>query len=227
MKWASSYPLRRLPSLASLALVFGVLVLLAVPAQANPQPVTGACCFPCAPCQVLFAYDCEQQGGVYYGDFTTCDPSPCSPPPTVCCYPDGSCAVVDCMTGCGDGFAMPGQWCDPNPCPVPTGACCSFVGICQILSQAACIEVWGGWMGPDVTSCSPNPCPDCKVPCSSDACCLPDGQCLLAWRSACEGHGGVWQGSASTCSPSPCATSGLPEPKLESRTWGQLKSHFR
>ena len=39
--------------------------------------VLGACCFESAACVLLPQAACEQQGGVYIGDGTDCDPDPC------------------------------------------------------------------------------------------------------------------------------------------------------
>jgi hypothetical protein len=96
------------------------------------------------------------------------------------------------------------------------------------------VEIWGGWMGSGETSCVPNPCPGCKLPCSSDACCLPDGSCRLAWATACEAHQGIWKGSGVLCTPDPCVPSSVPElqpgpqpPMYKLRTWGQVKSSYR
>jgi hypothetical protein len=84
-------------------------------------------------------------------------------------------------------------------------------------------------MGEGFTTCVPNPCPDCLLPCSSDACCLPDGSCRLTYASTCQAHEGIWQGYGLACVPDPCVTSSAPDPTpmYEIRTWGQVKSIYR
>jgi hypothetical protein len=228
MKRTSVRPLLRM---SCLAVVLNVLVLLPAPVLANPLPVDGACCFVYGDCQVIFEYLCQQQGGSYQGDFTTCEPNPCSPGHFACCFPNGNCVVMTSPPLCESqgGTFIPVAECAPSPCP-PAGACCHSNGACEILTQAACVELWGGWMGSGETSCVPNPCPACKLPCSSDACCLPDGSCRLTWATTCEAHQGIWKGSGAPCVPDPCATSSAPEPPTttyETRTWGQIKRSYR
>lgn len=41
-------------------------------------PVLGACCFAAAPCQQRTAVDCADLGGVYRGDYTSCDTTDCA-----------------------------------------------------------------------------------------------------------------------------------------------------
>ncbi len=44
-------------------------------------PPTGACCFADGSCVVLEQQQCEEQGGSYQGDGSTCEPDPCEPTP--------------------------------------------------------------------------------------------------------------------------------------------------
>ena len=46
-----------------------------------PPPAIGACCIGDI-CVVLPAGECDNQGGTFQGDGTTCDPDPCVPVPT-------------------------------------------------------------------------------------------------------------------------------------------------
>ncbi len=157
------------------------------------------------------------------------------PPPGACCFPDGSCQVLDAYSCPEAGGTWMGDFteCAPNPCPQPTGPCCfPGTGQCEVMTEAECLEQWGGWMGEEWPNCEPNPCPDCKLlPCSSDACCLPDGSCVPTWPSTCEARGGTWQGLGSTCSANPCQVSSVPvepgDPGQESRSWGQVKKQYR
>jgi hypothetical protein len=70
------------------------------------------------------------------------------------------------------------------------------VDVCTAFGHVA----WGapGW----------NDCADCgPVP---EACCLPDGSCLMIQSSDCAGMGGAPQGSGSACDPNPCAVAAAP-----------------
>ncbi len=54
----------------------------------GPNPPSGACCLPDGACTMTRAADCT---GVYHGDGTLCDPSPC-PGGAVPCYGDCNCS---------------------------------------------------------------------------------------------------------------------------------------
>jgi hypothetical protein len=161
MKWTS---VRSLPRVLPLAIVGIVFVLLAAPVSANPQPVVGACCMPYGECQVLDAYACTQAGGTYQGDWTVCDPNPCSPGHFACCFPDGNCIIMTSPPLCESqgGVLHQNEFCYPDVCP-PAGACCFTNGSCELLTQAACVARSAGWMGVAFT-CSPNPCPTAGLP---------------------------------------------------------------
>ncbi|UCE60885.1 MAG: hypothetical protein JSU63_03870 [Phycisphaerales bacterium] len=45
-----------------------------------PDECEGACCLPQPPCRVLLQPDCADEGGIYRGAYTTCDPDPCACP---------------------------------------------------------------------------------------------------------------------------------------------------
>ena len=117
---------RSLLRMSCLVSGLAALVLLPAPVLGNPQPVTGACCDVCHECQVLMEYECLQQGSVYYGDFTTCEPNPCSGPPTTpgaCCYPDGTCIAMECDWPCfiQGGSFRPRMLALPTPVPSRPG----------------------------------------------------------------------------------------------------------
>lgn len=52
-------------------------------------PITGACCFSVGGCVILSQQACQQQGGAYLGDFTSCLGD------EACCLPNGSCVITD------------------------------------------------------------------------------------------------------------------------------------
>ncbi len=79
--------------------------------------VVGACCYDDGSCLVQSENICDLQGGIYQGDATICDPSPCSVP-GACCLPNGSCDVI-VETACTDAlgsFLGVGTVCGPDSC---------------------------------------------------------------------------------------------------------------
>ncbi|MBN1512345.1 MAG: hypothetical protein JXB13_10045, partial [Phycisphaerae bacterium] len=155
-----------------------------------PDP-EGACCFADGSCAIMTVDGCADDGGVYEGDGTACDPNPCPQPEGACCYPDGFCAVTEEADCAGDWLGA-GTDCDPNPCPQPEGACCYSSGSCAVTTEVDCT---GDWQGAD-TDCDPNPCPQ-----PIGACCYPDGSCALTTAGVCTGD---WLGMGSDCDPNPC-----------------------
>jgi len=102
---------------------------------ATPIPITKyqACCFPDGTCENLTVTNCRGQGGVPYGEGTTCVTTKCpgGEPPTpiteyqACCFPDGSCenlTVTNCIEQGGKEQGE-GTVCTPTMCkkelPVP------------------------------------------------------------------------------------------------------------
>jgi spore coat protein A len=82
----------------------------------------GACCIPDGSCQTVTAAQCQQLGGTYQGDGTSCAPNPCPQPPAVgaCCFTDGTCQVLT-LSNCvvlGGTYQGDHTACTPNPCPV-------------------------------------------------------------------------------------------------------------
>ncbi|NNL56638.1 MAG: DNRLRE domain-containing protein, partial [Pseudomonadales bacterium] len=78
-------------------------------------------------------------------------------------------------------------------------ACCFSNGDCSLAETATC-SGQGGTPDTNVTSCSPNPCPQ-----PSGACCNSDQTCSDGVaRDTCETAGGVFNGGGSLCSTSDC-----------------------
>ena len=81
----------------------------------------------------------------------------------------------------------------------PEGLCC--VGSsCLILTEAECLDLFGGYAG-DNTWCAANSCDQCctdGVPCvnwtaqafQQGACCQPDGSCQVIHGDSCLDNGG-------------------------------------
>jgi hypothetical protein len=145
-------------------------------------------------------------------------------------YPGQNAVVVSCdqppeedpfvdygaLGVCGD----PGdQACPPIQ---PDGACC-IDGQCFILTQAACEDAGGQFVG---GPCDPDPCVQ------TGACCIdrsvpPDGNnesCIVTTLDDCLVQHGIYQGDGSDCDPNPCP----PDPvATKSSTWGAIKSIYR
>ncbi len=120
----------------------------------------GACCDPCN-CTILSADECAAQGGIYLGDGTSCDPSPCEcPPPLGACCIGCECVVTtegDCL-GQGGVFFGPDSNCSQPICGEgPPIACCLSDGTCLITTPCGCTQIGGVWDGESM-SCEPNPC---------------------------------------------------------------------
>jgi hypothetical protein len=151
-------------------------------------PVPHACCLPDGRCVVLFAADCQAQGGIVYPDLT-CDGVDCPQPPHACCLEDGHCVVLptaDCVAQ--GGTVYPDLTCDGVVCPQPPveQACCLENGDCVLAFPDACVAQ-GGTVYPDLT-CDGVVCPQPPV---EQACCLENGDCVLAFPDACVAQGGT------------------------------------
>ena len=159
-------------------------------------PQTGACC-RLGECAIVTQVVCENNGGQYQGNDTTCDPNPC-PQPTGACCRLGECAIVTQVVCENNGGQYQGNdtTCDPNPCPQPTGACCRL-GECAIVTQVVCENNGGQYQGND-TTCDPNPCPQ-----PTGACCRA-GVCVVLAEDLCVGIGGSYLGDNTVCDPNPC-----------------------
>jgi len=127
----------------------------------------------------------------------------CPIPPTTgaCCFPDGTCQVLDetICTGQGGAFQGLGTVCDPNPCPPPRGACCFVDGSCIDLLEADCATQGGTWEGFG-TDCATFQCPQPQP----EACCFTDGSCQNLLADACRTAGGTPEGQGTNCDTFQC-----------------------
>ena len=65
-------------------------------AQAEPS---GACCLPCGGCVDTCASECDAEGGLFFGEGTTCASVLCPLLlPGACCLPCGPCVDDVCVT---------------------------------------------------------------------------------------------------------------------------------
>ncbi len=80
-------------------------------------PIRGGCCLPDGGgCRLLSGAECAGAGGVYSGDFTSCDPNPCPPCPMTCApqaVAEGEPLCDDLLApvngGCDAGLVFGGQ----------------------------------------------------------------------------------------------------------------------
>lgn len=72
----------------------------------------GACCVD-GECSITTAAACEEAGGNYLGDGTTCDGVDCTQ--GACC--DGEDCTITTEEECTGTYQGDGTTCDPNPCP--------------------------------------------------------------------------------------------------------------
>ena len=152
----------------------------------------GACCFPDFSCLVGSSDDCAVAGGTYFGEGTTCEPSPCAP--GACCV-DGVCSIEtesDCM-------AAGGEWSEGADCAEigcePVGACC-VQGDCTLTTEAGCDDAGGSWS--EGEDCSTTVCD--RV----GACCYGDGSCAVVTEAECNLSGGNYRGDDAACEVAAC-----------------------
>ncbi len=187
-------------------------VFLGPGTDCTPNPCdlsSGACCFETTACVVASASQCSEQGGVWQGVDTTCEPeNPCAPHIGACCFDDGTCVVGDEGDCHGGIYKGDGTTCEPDPC-VNLGACC-VEGVCFYTDQPSCEIGLGEFLGAG-TDCAPDPCEG-----GEGACCVDIRTCIVTTESGCAAELGSYLGDGTTCEPeNPCAGYGgaccLPE----------------
>jgi hypothetical protein len=82
-----------------------------------PVTPTGACCVD-GECSIVTETECDESGGNYLGDDTTCEGVDCTQ--GACC--DGSDCSITTPDECTGIYQGDGTTCDPNPCEMPP--CC-------------------------------------------------------------------------------------------------------
>ena len=179
----------------------GDWVLRATYPPVNCTSDPGACCVGMN-CQELDIVDCNNTGGAFQGQGTTCAEIECGTGVGACCIPDtGACIEFD-MDTCllVDGLYMgEGTACDDVTC-FPEGACCLPSGACiGPVSPEDCLAVAGTFEG-DGTSCASIECPQPEGACCGGSWCLDLGE------EDCAAVGGDWHGDGSECAdPTACS----------------------
>ena len=132
----------------------------------------------------------------------------CEPDTGACCLPDGTCVDGVPQSACpAAGTWLAGQTCGP------VVACCFPSGVCQEMNEACCLAAMGTPSGAacgDIGACCDPVTGDCSMEfeacCAgtwytgdclpTQACCLPNGQCLDLDPRCCQDMGGSPQGPA-------------------------------
>ena len=125
------------------------------------------------------------------------------PAPGACCFANGSCVSVfnDECDSAGGSFEGASTNCAPSPCPPPSiGACC-FGSQCSDLTPLGCANGGGVFIGLG-SECVDNNC-------TSRACCLGSGGCVVLSPNVCSSIGGT--SDAVDCASSSCAPPACPE----------------
>ncbi len=166
-----------------------------------PPPVPGVCCRPGNVCQnTTNVFDDCYQNGFDWIIGVTCASNPCAPPSTGACCFGVECASNFTAENCANNegvFQGVGSTCAGNPCSPPQ-ACCFSNGTCQMQTPSQCGGAGGVTL--DFQDCA-------NAPCGVGACCTTVS-CIEANAYDCLLNGYNHQGPGTTCTPSPCVTTG-------------------
>jgi hypothetical protein len=181
---------------------------------------TEACCFPDGHCEDLLPFICQQKGGQPMGLNTNCATTICPSGNLGACCINGPailCIVTDQVT-CQQQYM--GQWMGPGTncndldgdgiadiceSPVQVGACCIDGPpiVCIVTDQVTCqAQYMGQWKGPgtNCTDADGDGVADiCEPPPEPEACCLPNGTCLMLLAADCLNMGGEPKGPYTRC----------------------------
>jgi len=174
--------------------------------SACEECISGACCLPNGHCESLTAFACDDEGGHYYGDSTSCEGVSCAT--GACCRCNGECLYVDantCINSQGQ-YQGDGSSCVDAPCRgedeicLQFGACCSPNGRCDEVSDGTCSAIGGSFAGFGTRCGETDEC--------VGACCLVDGSCEPKTGPSCEAFGGTYQGAQTFCDEGSCSERG-------------------
>lgn len=150
---------------------------------------TGACCIDGA-CSIITQHECEDAGGDYFGDDTTCLGIDCTF--GACCYSDVGCifqTFLECFQS-GGAFQGVDTTCSPNPCP---GICCDCVSPitgCSETLEANCPGSWTQNTNEGCVHCMCSCClPGTPFPCCEQVTvgqCISDGGTVVSLCGTCE-----------------------------------------
>ncbi len=213
-------------------LFIGSLSLVLASCLASSVRADGACCFEDGHCEFLPEWTCDYADHAcsWLGQDVPCSPNPCSAVVGACCFQNGNCMMAqpwECESAGGFFFGCRLD-CDPSPCPSGSGACCTYYGECAILSWEECLtrlEEGICAFGKGMTSCDPNPCPQCCI----RPCCTPSGTCFATCSDVfCRLIGGT---PVSSCQGEGCsdvsASPAVPGARVTVGGWGKVKAIYR
>lgn len=164
--------------------------------QQSCAPPTGACCATTGNCTIVTGAQCQQSGGTYRGDNTTCATANCPVPTQACCFASNQSCVDLTPSNCQGFGGVPagfGTFCSTYIC-FPVGACCLPSGACVDNTTPSTCSAQGGSFRGNATLCSGQNCP---LP--TGACCGATGFCAELLQSQCNAVGGSWKGPLTTC----------------------------
>ena len=161
----------------------------------------GACCLADDTCSDGTQVECDDFGGTYLGDGTTCVTSDCT---GACCFSNGACLDLgqSICNGLPDTtFQGFGTECATADCTPPAeGACCHPDETCTEGTEADCVAAGGTYQG-DGTTCAGADCATAAV----GACCRPDDwTCTTTTAADCAALGGIYEGDGTTCATASC-----------------------
>ena len=169
----------------------------------NPDPCGGACCVPGRCCEMMAQAACEVMGGLWHQGLP-CVPNPCPQPISACCFPDGSCQMLEggyCVCIAKGVVYYPLDVCEPNPC-LPLGVCCNYIlgppADCTITTALNC-QMPMEWHPDWPLVCDPDPCSPTPL---TGSCCYSDGVCAVTTQPVCT-LPAIWTQGAG-CVPNAC-----------------------
>ena len=169
----------------------------------NPDPCGGACCVPGRCCEMMAQAACEVMGGLWHQGLP-CVPNPCPQPISACCFPDGSCQMLEggyCVCIAKGVVYYPLDVCEPNPC-LPLGVCCNYIlgppADCSITTALNC-QMPMEWHPDWPLVCDPDPCSPTPL---TGSCCYSDGVCAVTTQPVCT-LPAIWTQGAG-CVPNAC-----------------------
>lgn len=184
------------------AVVVGTLVWGSVGVNRAMAGQFGACCDEFGYCSEETLEDCDDFGGIYFGDGTECGDIICPIPQSGACCAEIIGCFEDFPEFCDGEFYGAGTFCGDYDCedPLPLfGACIEDSGACTVTSQIGCENFNGAYLG-DGSDCGIGNC----TPGTFGGCCLPDESCIQIDATSCDTQGGVFQGAGNPCFAANC-----------------------
>ncbi|MEE9441754.1 MAG: dockerin type I repeat-containing protein [candidate division Zixibacteria bacterium] len=157
-----------------------------------------ACCFDDGSCITMDPLCCIVSSGNPQGPGTQCDATGAT---QACCLPDGNCVMLDpvcCLAASGTPQGIGTSCSNTMACCLPDNTCIQVDPLCCD-DMGGTLSPWGSeFCGEDADA---NGIDDaCETPQNDEACCLPDGSCVMLLPSECIAQSGSPQGTGTSCS---------------------------